>query len=781
MKIRCSNCKAVISVADEKLSGKSGRVKVRCPECQTVLGIKLDDGEKPAQEEAEWYYAVGEEQHGPVTRTELVSLVVGGSVSGESLVWKPGMDNWQEAGKVEELQEIPEPTLELPPAAEGVAAEEPAAEAVAPSKEPDEDVAFEQLMEQTREELQLSDEAEEAPLAQEPDEISQPVDEINLSDSVDEDGFVALHEDEASGERVDAASDAAALLEEEPVAEEEEPVAEEEEPVAEEEDPVAEEEEPVAEEEDPVAEEEEPVAEEEEPVAEEEEPVAEEEEPVAEEEEPVAEEEDPVAEEEEPVSHEEEPVVEEDDVLPVAADEEDEDVGGGLFADFGGDEEESGSEASGEMLHSRRENSVLFSLDDLSKKADDRNASTASGDDSGLIDIRQVAVTGSGDDLFSGFGAGDGSAADVSAEVPMAGAGQATLAMPILRRKSRWPAYLAASVVGAVLIAGAVYVAMTMATGPGESGIRQAVASASEMAFTQINQARIKMETEHQATVAQARTGGKEQEMVAEREAEAELASFEKVLEARLADVETLHSKEVGDLEAKLAQATKEAEERKQRRLAAELALKQAALAKVEAPAESEKVAEVASADGGKSSQEKRVAKKETAEERQARKEREAKRAEERAAKKEEKKEAEKEVVKKEEKKEVAKVDDGKKDPAALLKALDKKSSDTGSADSGDSAPKKKMLTTTDIMKVVNGNKSAMRACFEKYGAGLESATIRTQLKISGSGEVTNVSISSMEYAGTALGNCVRKAQSRMSFPAFAKPSLTKSISVRLP
>jgi predicted Zn finger-like uncharacterized protein len=704
MKIRCSNCKAVISVADEKLSGKSGRVKVRCPECQTVLGIKLDDGEKPAQEEAEWYYAVGEEQHGPVTRTELVSLVVGGSVSGESLVWKPGMDNWQEAGKVEELQEIPEPTLELPPAAEGVAAEEPAAEAVAPSKEPDEDVAFEQLMEQTREELQLSDEAEEAPLAQEPDEISQPVDEINLSDSVDEDGFVALHEDEASGERVDAASDAAALLEE-----------------------------------------------------------------------------DPVAEEEEPVSHEEEPVVEEDDVLPVAADEEDEDVGGGLFADFGGDEEESGSEASGEMLHSRRENSVLFSLDDLSKKADDRNASTASGDDSGLIDIRQVAVTGSGDDLFSGFGAGDGSAADVSAEVPMAGAGQATLAMPILRRKSRWPAYLAASVVGAVLIAGAVYVAMTMATGPGESGIRQAVASASEMAFTQINQARIKMETEHQATVAQARTGGKEQEMVAEREAEAELASFEKVLEARLADVETLHSKEVGDLEAKLAQATKEAEERKQRRLAAELALKQAALAKVEAPAESEKVAEVASADGGKSSQEKRVAKKETAEERQARKEREAKRAEERAAKKEEKKEAEKEVVKKEEKKEVAKVDDGKKDPAALLKALDKKSSDTGSADSGDSAPKKKMLTTTDIMKVVNGNKSAMRACFEKYGAGLESATIRTQLKISGSGEVTNVSISSMEYAGTALGNCVRKAQSRMSFPAFAKPSLTKSISVRLP
>ena len=95
--------------------------------------------------------------------------------------------------------------------------------------------------------------------------------------------------------------------------------------------------------------------------------------------------------------------------------------------------------------------------------------------------------------------------------------------------------------------------------------------------------------------------------------------------------------------------------------------------------------------------------------------------------------------------------------------------------------PSKKTLTTTDIMRVVNKSKPAMRTCFKKYGKGLESATIRTKLKISGSGSVTNVGISSMEFAGTALGNCVKKVQKGMKFLAFAKPSLTKSISVRLP
>ncbi len=467
----------------------------------------------------------------------------------------------------------------------------------------------------------------------------------------------------------------------------------------------------------------------------------------------------------------EEPVEEE----PIAAEDE-VDSGGGLFSGFGEEEDTAPVDSDNEMLHSRRENSVLFSLDDLTRKGEEIDVTTAQGDDSGLIDIRQVAVDDSGqDDLFSGFGAGDASAADVSADVPMAGGSQATLAMPILRKKSRWPLYLAASFVGAVVLAGAVYAAMTMMTGPGEKGIRQAVASASEMAFTQINQTRLKLETEHQGAVAAARATGKEKELAAEREAEAEMASFSKELEQRLADVETLNQKKLGDLEIKLEDARKAAEERKKRRLAAEAALKKAE----EAAATAAATTEVAVAEK-KAPKEARV---ETKEERQARhKRREERKAQsKKEAKKEVAKKEEKKVEKKAEKKESAGSDDKKKDANAFFNAMDKKGGDGGSDGTAAKKPSKKTLTTTDIMRVVNKNKGAMRKCFQKYGAGLDSATIRTKLKISGSGEVTNVSISSMEFAGTALGNCVRKSQAKMKFPAFAKTALTKSISVRLP
>ncbi len=145
MKIRCSNCKAVISVADEKLAGKTGRVKIRCPECQTVLGIQLAAEVPPVAEEPEWYYAIGDEQAGPVTRTQLVAEMTAGAVSAESLVWKPGMDDWAAAGTLDELAEIPEPTMEIPqsdvepPSQEPLEMEEPADEEPQPEPVADED------------------------------------------------------------------------------------------------------------------------------------------------------------------------------------------------------------------------------------------------------------------------------------------------------------------------------------------------------------------------------------------------------------------------------------------------------------------------------------------------------------------------------------------------------------------------------------------------------------------------------------------------------------------
>jgi len=52
---------------------------------------------------AEWYYAKGGQQLGPVTADDLRQKIASGEVSGQDLVWKDGMANWQAASAVTEL------------------------------------------------------------------------------------------------------------------------------------------------------------------------------------------------------------------------------------------------------------------------------------------------------------------------------------------------------------------------------------------------------------------------------------------------------------------------------------------------------------------------------------------------------------------------------------------------------------------------------------------------------------------------------------------------------
>jgi len=82
---------------------------------------------------------------------------------------------------------------------------------------------------------------------------------------------------------------------------------------------------------------------------------------------------------------------------------------------------------------------------------------------------------------------------------------------------------------------------------------------------------------------------------------------------------------------------------------------------------------------------------------------------------------------------------------------------------------------------VVRKNKGKMRACFNKYGSGLSSARISTRVTIQGSGSVSAVTIATREYAGTALGNCVKNVVKKMKFPAFSGKPVKKPIAVSLP
>ena len=65
----------------------------------------------------EWYYLdVAHNQHGPVSAAQLVRLVRGGTIAGQTLIWFSGMADWRPAGQVSELAFLfaPAPAVQPP-------------------------------------------------------------------------------------------------------------------------------------------------------------------------------------------------------------------------------------------------------------------------------------------------------------------------------------------------------------------------------------------------------------------------------------------------------------------------------------------------------------------------------------------------------------------------------------------------------------------------------------------------------------------------------------------
>src|SRR5262245_28275519 len=55
------------------------------------------------QSTGNWYFAIGQDRHGPVTFDALRAMVASGQVPAMSLVWTEGMANWVPAASVPEL------------------------------------------------------------------------------------------------------------------------------------------------------------------------------------------------------------------------------------------------------------------------------------------------------------------------------------------------------------------------------------------------------------------------------------------------------------------------------------------------------------------------------------------------------------------------------------------------------------------------------------------------------------------------------------------------------
>ncbi|MFZ5468187.1 MAG: AgmX/PglI C-terminal domain-containing protein [Myxococcota bacterium] len=187
MNVTCDKCQKRYSIADEKVRGKT--VKVKCKHCQNVISVRgppddpptrainLGDmaqlraqatgaataGPKPAWEEERttampaldlasvWFAMVKGKQTGPMDVLGLEAKVKAGEVSLRTFVWKQGMADWKRASELPELSRLfaggsAAPKVAPPPApplARSTTAQLRVAQPMAPVREePGRDVAI---------------------------------------------------------------------------------------------------------------------------------------------------------------------------------------------------------------------------------------------------------------------------------------------------------------------------------------------------------------------------------------------------------------------------------------------------------------------------------------------------------------------------------------------------------------------------------------------------------------------------------------------------------------
>ena len=117
MKIVCENCGAKYRIADDKVQGKT--FKLRCKRCEEVIRVEGDGASESGSGAAsgfgedyggdssvEWYAVIDGDRAGPITSDEVAAYVGEGVLDGESYVWRSGLDDWKPLRDVDSLSHL---------------------------------------------------------------------------------------------------------------------------------------------------------------------------------------------------------------------------------------------------------------------------------------------------------------------------------------------------------------------------------------------------------------------------------------------------------------------------------------------------------------------------------------------------------------------------------------------------------------------------------------------------------------------------------------------------
>ena len=124
MKIACDSCGTKYSIDDDKLAGKTFRI--RCRKCASMIVLRSPAAATAAAGgggAAQWHAVQQGRQVGPFESGELLRRRAAGELDDESYVWREGFADWLPLGRVDELRVEAAPPVavsaELPAAGSG--------------------------------------------------------------------------------------------------------------------------------------------------------------------------------------------------------------------------------------------------------------------------------------------------------------------------------------------------------------------------------------------------------------------------------------------------------------------------------------------------------------------------------------------------------------------------------------------------------------------------------------------------------------------------------------
>lgn len=111
MKIECDKCAAKYSIADEKVRGKT--FKIRCKKCSNVIivrdkaaGAGALGGEAEAPASIGWHLAINGETIGPMGEDEVRQRFAAGEIDRDTAIWQEGFEDWLPLGDVETFADL---------------------------------------------------------------------------------------------------------------------------------------------------------------------------------------------------------------------------------------------------------------------------------------------------------------------------------------------------------------------------------------------------------------------------------------------------------------------------------------------------------------------------------------------------------------------------------------------------------------------------------------------------------------------------------------------------